>query len=316
MPNPFVATVEPVSTCPVKCEMCPVSRDDVAQPKAGLMSLAVAGAVASRLRHDFGVQYAAFGNWGEPLLHPQLTSILAIFAQVGISTLYLTSSLSARFDAEALVCSDLDYLDISISGLDAEVYNRGHRHGNWARVEANMAAVAEARRRHPGALQVGLRWHRYKHNEHQLAAAAELAERHHFEFKPYFGHLGGIDAHHDFEHGTLPESKRRFIEESVFLDFVQRSVAEHRGGTHCPQAQNLVIHSDGRLLHCCALMESHQTGVDFLTLPRHFLERFKNGPNRHCGECLAKGWSGFMHAAKVERRSGEELARSVPARAG
>ena len=307
----FVATIEPVSTCPVNCEACPVSRRDIEQPKARLMSLAVAGAVASRLRHEFGVGYAAFGNWGEPLVHPQIVELLAIFKQVGIGSLYLTSSLSARIDAPALVDSALDYLDISISGVTAEVYNIGHRNGDWERVEGNMHALAKARRESASRLKIGLRWHRYRHNEQQFDAARELAAQLDFEFKPYFGHLGGIEAHEDFERGTLPQSKRRFIENSVFLEYVERAVAAHVGETSCPQAENLIIHSDGRLLHCCALMDSHKTGIDFLALPRRVLESFKRAPNAHCGNCLAKGWSGFMHSSKTDHRAPAEVAAEL-----
>jgi hypothetical protein len=35
------------------------------------------------LRSEFRVSYAAFGNWGEPLLHPQITDTIAIFAREG-----------------------------------------------------------------------------------------------------------------------------------------------------------------------------------------------------------------------------------------
>ena len=307
-PLRFVATIEPVSTCPVNCETCPVSRRDIEQPKARLMSLGVAGAAAARLKHEFGVNYAAFGNWGEPLLHPQIVELLTIFRQVGVGTLYLTSSLSARFDAEALVTSPLNYLDISLSGVTAEIYNMAHRHGDWERIQENIAAIVQARSRHPGALKVGLRWHRYKHNEHQFEAAREFARQHDFEFKPYFAHMGGVDALHDYEHGALPESKRRFIDQNVFLEFVERTIAAHVGGSTCSQSKNLIVHSDGRLLHCCALMSSHESGIDFLALPAKVLQAFKDAPNPSCGECLAKGWAGFMHANKDDARSPQEIA--------
>ncbi len=47
--------------------MCPVSRRDIVQPKAQLMT---AAAVAARLRHEFDVEQAWWDNWGEPLTHP------------------------------------------------------------------------------------------------------------------------------------------------------------------------------------------------------------------------------------------------------
>jgi hypothetical protein len=34
----YEATIEPVSACPVKCRLCPLSRNDLVQPKAAFMS--------------------------------------------------------------------------------------------------------------------------------------------------------------------------------------------------------------------------------------------------------------------------------------
>lgn len=298
--KPFVSTVEPVSTCPVNCEMCPVSRVDVPQPKARLMALDVAGAAAARLHHEFGVESVCWGNWGEPLLHPEMPALAEAFARVGIQNQYLSTSGSAKFDAEALATSALTQIDVSISGVTAEVYNIGHANGRWDLVKHNIEALAEARQRHPGQLGVGIRWHRYKHNEHQLDEARRWCAELDIELKPYYAHLGGIEALHDFDHGTLPEAKRNFVNERVFLDFVKRSLAKYEGGTSCPMTQNLIIHSDGTLLHCCGVMTSHQEGREFLRMTKEEVVGFKEAPNRFCGECLKKGWAGYMHSPKVD----------------
>jgi MoaA/NifB/PqqE/SkfB family radical SAM enzyme len=298
MQNPYVATIEPVSTCPVKCEMCPVSRSDVPQPKARLMAFDVAGAVAARLRHEFGVESLCWGNWGEPLVHPELPALAAAFERVGIEHQYLSTSASVKFDVEALVLSHVSHVDVSISGITADVYNIGHAHGRWDLVRSNIEAIAELRRRHPGRINAGIRWHRYKHNEHQLEEARAWCESLDIEFRPYYAHLGGIEALHDWDHGTLPESKKNFVNERVFLDFVRRSLAKHENETSCPMTQNLIIHSDGTLLHCCGVMTSHQDGREFLRLSKEEIIGYKEAPNRFCGECLQKGWAGYMHSPK------------------
>jgi hypothetical protein len=46
-------------------------------------------------------------------------------------------------------------------------------------------------------------------------------------------------------------------------------------------------------------------------LPRRVLESFKRAPNSHCGNCLAKGWSGFMHSSKVDHRAPAEVAAEL-----
>ncbi len=296
----YVATIESVSTCPVKCEMCPVSRTDVAQPNSQLMSLETAAVVAARLKNEFGVGFVSWGNWGEPLVHPQMTELSRVFAEAGLDNQFLSSSLSAKFDVEAFVKSNISHLDISISGMTAGVYNVGHKHGKWDLIQRNMEEISEMRARFPGRLQVDIRWHRYKHNEFQLEAARAWAAELGFTFKPYYAHLGGVDALHDYEHGKLEQSKLNFVRENVFLEFVEGLIAQHRGETSCPMNKNLIIHPDGRLLHCCALMASHQSGVDFLTKSRAEIVQFKDGGNPYCGECLAKGWAGFTHASKTE----------------
>ncbi len=280
--------------------MCPVSRNDLQQPKGKLMSLDTAGAVAARLKHEFNVEFLAWGNWGEPLVHPEMVQLAAAFARVGFKNQFLSSSLSAKFDTEAFILSDITHLDISISGMTAEVYNKGHKHGNWDLIKSNMESIAEARRQHPGRLQVDVRWHRYKYNECQLEKARAWCEELGFSFKPYFAHLGGVDALHDYEHGTLPADKAQFVKDNVFLEFINEVIDQHKSETSCPMFKNLIIHPDGKLLHCCALMASHQDGTDFLTSDADSISAFKNKPNKYCGECLSKGWAGFTHAPKTE----------------
>jgi len=98
------------------------------------------------------------------------------------------------------------------------------------------------------------------------------------------------------------------LSSSTQRELMRKSV----GGRSCAMNENLVIHSDGRLLHCCATMASHQGGLDFLTDPREKLVGFKDSPNEHCGECLAKGWAGFIMPGKTD----EDLAPETLARRG
>ncbi|MCB9916736.1 MAG: radical SAM protein [Planctomycetes bacterium] len=312
----YVATVESVSTCPVNCEMCPVSRADVAQPKAQLMSLETAAIVATRLKHEFDVDFVAWGNWGEPLVHPQMVELTRVFARVGLRNQFLSTSLSVKIDADALVESDLAQLDVSLSGITAEVYNVGHKDGKWDLIRRNLEALSDAVRRKPGRLAVAIRWHRYKHNEHQLEAARAWAHELGFDFKPYFAHIGGIDALRDWDRGTLPQDKVDFVREHVFLEFVEHVIAQHVGETSCPMNRNLIVHPDGRLLHCCALMASHQSGADLLRESREALVRFKEGPNPYCAECLAKGWAGFTHSSKTEADLRAPLPAPAPRASG
>ncbi|MEM8713003.1 MAG: hypothetical protein AAGG01_18785, partial [Planctomycetota bacterium] len=97
-----------------------------------------------------------------------------------------------------------------------------------------------------------------------------------------------------------PESKVNYIRESVFVEHIDALMAVHEGETSCPMDRNLIIHPDGSLLHCCALMASHQSGIDFLSLPKESIVGFKKKPNSFCGECLEKGWSGFTHTGKTD----------------
>lgn len=291
--------IEPSASCHINCTLCPLSRRELKKSPAAFMPLDLAERCMRRMFDEFGVRSVAFGNWGEPLLHPQIFEFFRLADSIAFEGIYASTTFSVETNVDGLVESGLRYLDISMSGLTAEIYQKAHRRGNIDLVLENIDRLFAYREQTRSELKVGLRWHRYTYNECQMDQARELCERYRMSFKPYFATPGSIETMADWRGGRVDRSLHEFIEESLFTDFIRMACEQNASATDCPQRRRLTIHADGKLLHCCTVHSSYERGRDFLSMSIDEIEEFKTLTGPYCRECLARGWAGYWHGGKA-----------------
>lgn len=123
-------------------------------------------------------------NWGEPLLNPDIHTMIDLAHARGVSTT-LNTNFSLPFDAhdaEHLVASGLTVLTVSIDGARQDTYQQYRVRGDYETVLRNCRAVAAAKTR-LGSTTPLVNWefHVFPHNEDDYeqvrAQAAELDMR-------------------------------------------------------------------------------------------------------------------------------------------
>jgi len=120
---PFVLQIEVTNHCNLHCRMCPREREfQAAGIKPSNMPFEVFDKIMRGwIRHVF--QIHLFGR-GEPLLTPELPKMIEYSAKHGVPYITFTTNghLLRGEVAEALACSELDELRVSIDGSDEEGY--------------------------------------------------------------------------------------------------------------------------------------------------------------------------------------------------
>lgn len=132
--------IEVTTRCNARCVYCPRTVAQAAWPEADLDT-----ALFRRLLPQLATPYLHLQGWGEPLLHPRLTTMVraAVAAGLRVGTTSNGVLLDAAM-AEALVASGLSVIALSLAGIGS--HHDALRPGApFARVLAALEALAEAK---------------------------------------------------------------------------------------------------------------------------------------------------------------------------
>ena len=170
-PLPPAISVELSSRCNLSCPEC-VTGAGLIRRKHSFLSNDLASSVAARLRGRSLSAWLSFQ--GEPMLHPEFFTILALFR--GLNPVISTNG--HYLDAEnclRLACSPLKKIIISYDGATAETYGIYRRGGDHALVAEGIRQLSETVRERRSKLKIVLQFLVHRGNEHDITAAAAFA---------------------------------------------------------------------------------------------------------------------------------------------
>ncbi len=174
---PYIAIIDITNSCNLRCPYCPTGE----RRKSGRETAMVDPASVQRLISEMGryLLSANLFNWGEPLLHPEIASIVKMFHDAGVFTMISTNLNIYRNGLYEDLCNaGLDYVMVSLSGVTQETYEQYHRHGHMDRVIENTRRLIDCKRKMKTARPV-VEWKYlvFNHNVHEVDAAKRLSRQ-------------------------------------------------------------------------------------------------------------------------------------------
>jgi len=253
--RPWAASIEPTTSCNLRCTECPTGMQSLTRPK-GNMTLDVFQKILDKLSPD--LFYLTLYFQGEPLLNPHFTKMVQLARSRRI---FVATSTNGHFlndiSIGEIIKSGLNHLIISLDGLDQQTYEKYRVKGNLKTVMEGISSLVAAKKELNSITPfIELQFLVMRHNEHQMKQMRKFAKQ------------AGVDKlafktaqvyNFDTESSIIPDlkSKSRYRQ-----TFDGKWVMTKKIRNRCHRIwSSLVITWDGKVVPCCYDKNAdHQTG--------------------------------------------------------
>lgn len=316
--------IDIVGTCNIRCPSCPVGNFEQQdflgerRPK-GFMKLELFKEIIGKIKAENpdGKPNLWLYNWGEALIHPQITEFLMEVAEAGL-TAEISTNLSGRVDLGKVVEAQqgqISSLRISLSGFTQEVYQKGHKGGKVALVKSNMYLLRYYMDMYKKDIPIQVYYHVYRDNAgDELTRMAQLCQELGFVFWPSWAYFMPLEKVLDYlgVNYEVPGSKsmvKRLLARVGLKNQAGQSnlsgddaevisrlvlpiekMMEIAKKVHIDDCQlrssQTVINFDGSVSLCCGVYDPAFTiAKSFLDSPQAELRRLKYS-NSMCATCM------------------------------
>ena len=173
--NPISISIEPTTSCNLRCPECPSGLRSFSRP-TGMLKSDFFRSTIDQISKD--LHYLIFYFQGEPYLNPDFLDMVSYASEKGV---YTATSTNAHYlndkNAERTVKSGLDRIIISIDGTTQETYEQYRIGGNLEKVlEGTKNIVKWKKALKSKTPHVIFQFLVVKPNEHQIAEVKKLAK--------------------------------------------------------------------------------------------------------------------------------------------
>ncbi|MCP4378679.1 MAG: radical SAM protein [bacterium] len=267
---PQTVFIDTGNVCNLHCELCPSGQREIRT--RGLMAMDVFRPVLETLGPT--ARSLHLYNWGEPLLNPDIIEMCRIASRYPGKT-YIASNLNVLEpgQAEGLVSSGLDVLNVSIDGATQEGYQIYRKGGDLAVVLENLRQIAEVRRR-DRASRLHVRWQFLVHrgNQHEIEQARGIAREIGVEFKMSRIRVG-LDK---FDTKSIAEMARLDDRWLPDQNGMNRYATAKPKSVCSPLWNTVVVNFNGAIGPCCQVFKDSQLFSDGFDGQ---FDRIWNGPS-------------------------------------
>ena len=294
--------VDIVGACNLRCPSCPrgnfTSNDVIeAPPDAGLMTFEMFKDILRKIKEDgpsLNPQIHLY-NWGEPLLHPEIAKFVEYALSQGM---YCGISANLNFDGTLrdVVKAGPDFIRVSLSGFQQDVYGQTHRRGNIERVKANMRKLRDYMTEFDKTFYVEVNYHVYKHNAAaDLENMIEFCNELRFNISPVWAFYLPIEKNLELLKGNVSAEDQKLIDLYAIPPKRAMELALPHRNQYCPvRERTTVISFDGTVPLCCNTFDkAHIVADSFLDTSHEAIQKAKH-ENPLCGPCMENGLHVFL----------------------
>jgi len=284
--TPFDYHVIVSGVCNLRCISCPMG--NMPRRRAGgLMSAGTYTRVLDKiLAENPMVGIIQLYNWGEPLLNPDLASIVTITRKRGVLCA-VSSNLSVHVDFEDVIRARPGCFRVSVSGTGS-TYAATHTGGNWALVAGNMRRLAALRSLHAPEMPVEVTYHIYQHNAGEPRREVEaLCDELGFVFRAHLAALLPLDNVVAWTTGGVLTPQARQAAAMLSLPVKEAlALAARLPGDDCSFEHAINIDWNLAVIHCGLYYELDDNVVteNYLETPLDSLLELRSAMSR-CGPC-------------------------------
>lgn len=308
----YIANIEIVGTCNLRCPACAVGNYPDGQRQlgsiGGAMPLERFEAILDKLATETPVPreelFVALYSWGEPLIHPRIDCFIRAAKERGFKV-GVSSNLNYARHLEKMMLAEPTEVCISLSGFQQQIYGRSHRGGDVETVKANMQRLADLRATHDLDTKVIVAYHLYRHNTGKdLADMADFADRLRFTLNPVWALLLPLEKLLAARDGHIAEADRETVANLLLTPDEQFAIARDNldPSAGCDlQSKRIDVDVDGAVRLCCATFER---GTN---IANNFLEQSLPDLHRRkekaalCDDCMGCGANRIFMASDIDR---------------
>lgn len=242
---PVAISIEPTTSCNLRCPECPSGLRSFTRP-TGMLGSELVQEVINELKKE--LMYITYYFQGEPYLNPNFTDFVSLASR---NNIYTATSTNAHFltveNAVKTIESGLKKLIISIDGTTQETFGKYRIGGNLEKViEGTKILIEQKKLRKSKFPYTIIQFVVFEHNRHQIAEMKKLASD-----------LGVDDCVfktaqvYDFENGSdlipMEGEKSRYVKSDDGSYQIKNKLYNH-----CWKMwHSAVITWDGNVVPCC-----------------------------------------------------------------
>ena len=207
-------TIDVSGVCNLRCPSCAHTVEGINNPK-GFMPFDDFKKIMEKIINESGlVSHICLYSWGEPFLHPELSSFINHLHDLGIAVALSTNlSIESSDQIEKIVRTSPDYLKISLSGFYPETYNTTHTGGNIDLVKSNLYKLKYFLEKYKSSIFVDVNYHLYKNNiGTDLVRMKELCDDLGFVLSSCYANVTPVERLIDYCEGNLDVKTKKFLE--------------------------------------------------------------------------------------------------------
>lgn len=169
-PFPMTIEVDLTNHCNHRCSFC-CWGEDIAEDKSTLDTKIIKDCISDM--NDLGTKAICFTGGGEPMIHKDFYDILTFTKDKGLDCGLITNGSAITEDRCDDLLNNLEWIRVSISGGDAESYNKVQGKEHFDRVINNIKMLANKKIKKNKIIKIGIRMLVTEENLYTLSKLAK-----------------------------------------------------------------------------------------------------------------------------------------------